>query len=363
MKTVKLGSQGLEVSELGYGCMGLTTAYGPKKSDDEIVKLLKKVYECGVNFWDTANLYVYPDFWRLLSFRSPLVCQEEIIARAIKEVGRENIVIATKTGIELHFFPKFSVRGNGSPAFIRKECEDSLRRLEVDQLDLFYLHRIDSKIPIEVTMATMRALVNEGKVKYVGLSECSANTLRRAHKVHPISCVQIEWSLWSRDVEEDLIPTCAELGIGVVAYSPLGRGFFSSESFEKEYSRGDYRAGNPRFAKDALKSNLELLKKVEEIAQKKDCSTAQLALAWVAHKSPLLKGAGVVAIPGTTKESHLLSNVESVNITLSDEEVAQLEAAVPASKILGGRYDASDPTYKTDNNPELTDDDKRKYNL
>eukprot|EP00188_Purpureofilum_apyrenoidigerum_P000968 Plantae.Rhodophyta-Purpureofilum_apyrenoidigerum.ctg14940.p1 GENE.Plantae.Rhodophyta-Purpureofilum_apyrenoidigerum.ctg14940~~Plantae.Rhodophyta-Purpureofilum_apyrenoidigerum.ctg14940.p1 ORF type:complete len:394 (+),score=93.90 Plantae.Rhodophyta-Purpureofilum_apyrenoidigerum.ctg14940:81-1184(+) len=361
-RKIALGKQGLEVSELGYGCMGLTTAYGSKLTRDEVVTMLKVVYENGVSFWDTANLYVFPDFWRVLSLRSPIVCQEELIAHAIKEIGRENLVVATKTGIEIAVFPKLKFVANGNPDFVRKQCEASLSRLGVDCLDLFYLHRIDQNIPIEVTMATMRDLVNEGKVKYVGLSECSAKTLRRAHRVHPITCVQIEYSLWSRDVEDELIPTCAELGVGVVAYSPLGRGFFSDEvTKDFKYKAGDFRAGQPRTSGKNLERNYEALERVQQIAKEKGCTTAQLALAWVKHKAPLLNGAGVVAIPGTTKEKNLLSNVDAVDIALSESEMAALEAAVPKEHVAGDRYNPDVDTFAGDNNKELPPGEAEKY--
>lgn len=352
MKEVKLGSQGLKVSELGYGCMGLTTAYGTRLEDDEIVEVLKKVYENGINFWDTANLYVYLDFWRIFSLKSPLVCQEEIIGRAIKEVGREKIVIATKTGVKLHFFPHLNVVPCGDPAFVRQQCEDSLRRLDVDCIDLFYLHRIDPNIPIEVTMATMKDLVQEGKIKYVGLSECSAKTLRRAHAVHPITCIQVEWSLWCRGVEKGLAPTCAELGVGIVPYSPLGRGFFGSTKVrEQKLERGDFRSDQERLQGSALAQNIKLLEKVEAIAAAKSVSTPQLVLAWLLHKRDLVNGAGVVPIPGTTKIKNLESNAKAVDVDLTPEDMKALEVIGEAT---GDRYQAGHQTWEVDNNKELT---------
>jgi len=362
MRTVALGTQGLEVSELGYGCMGLTSFYGAKLPDDAVVAMLKKVLENGVNFWDTANVYVYFDYWRLLSLKSPIVCQEEIISRALAEVGRDSVVIATKTGIDIKLFPKLMPMANGDPVFVRQQCENSLSRLKVECLDLFYLHRIDQNIPIEITMATMRDLVKEGKVKYVGLSECSAGTLRRAHKVHPISCVQMEYSLWCRDVEDDIIPACAELGIGLVAYSPLGRGFFSDDmTKDKKYGAGDYRASQPRLVGENLEKNYEALERVKQMAKDKDCSVSQLALAWVKHKSGLLKGAGLVAIPGTTKEKNLVSNVEAMDVELSESEMDALEAAVPREQIVGKRYPEGQPHYSGDNNKELPPEEAEKY--
>ncbi|CDF35760.1 unnamed protein product [Chondrus crispus] len=364
MRTIALGSQGLVISKIGYGCMGLTTAYGTKLPDDDIVALLEKTHELGITLWDTANLYVYPDFFRLLRFSSPLVCQEEIISRAIEKVGRENIQIATKTGVELRLFPKLRIVPNGSPSFIRQQCEDSLRRLKTDYLDLFYLHRIDQTLPIEISMMEMKKLVEEGKVKYVGLSECSASTIRRAHRIHPITAVQLEYSLWCRDIETGIMPTCAELGIGVVAYSPLGRGFFGgSTGTTKKYSLTDFRANQPRFVGEAAEGNAKLLENVQKIADQKGVSTAQLTLAWVEAQGHRLNGAGIVAIPGTTKEKNLISNVGSTEIELSPEELEALEAAVPKEAVSGTRYEEGHETWEADKNPALTPEQAAEYGI
>ena len=357
---IALGSQGLHVSKIGFGCMGLTTAYGSKMPDDDICQLLEKVYEQGVNFWDTANLYVFLEPSRLLRLQSPVVCQEEIIQKALHsdKVGRDNIVIATKTGITMSVFPKLQLHANGDPAFIRKQCEASLQRLGVDCLDLFYLHRIDQKIPIEKSMLELKKLVEEGKVKYVGLSECSATTLRRAHKIHPITCIQMEYSLWCRGIEAEVLPTCKELGIGLVAYSPLGRGFFGG-AHKKELSKGDFRANQDRFKEE---SNHKMFEKVEEIAKAKNATPAQLALAWVEAQQD--RAVGVVAIPGTTKEKNLLSNVESVKIELSKEDLAALEAAVPDETHQAARYkDIGSKTWETERNPPLTAEEAKELGL
>lgn len=354
--TIALGSQGLQVSKLGYGCMGLTTAYGTKLPDEEIVSLLETVYKHGITFWDTANLYVFPDPWRLITLRSPIVCQEEILALAIKKVGRENLQIATKTGVEIKLFPELRIIANGSPSFIRKQCEASLKRLQTDYIDLFYLHRIDQKIPIERSMIEMKKLVEEGKVKYVGLSECSAKTIRRAHKVHPLTAVQIEYSLWCRGVETEVLKTCKELGIGVVAYSPLGRGFFGG-AHKQELSKGDFRVAQERFQNEA---NHSMYEEVERIAASKNATPAQLALAWVEAQQD--KAAGVVAIPGTTKEKNLVSNVQSLNIELSAADIEALEKAV--SEAEGARYKGGgNVTWESDNNVELSPEEARKLGL
>lgn len=354
MKKVPLGSSGLEVSALGYGCMGLTSFYGDKLPDDEIITVLKETYRRGINFWDTANIYSFFD-----AERKESVCQEEIIGKAIAEVGRENIVIATKTGIKVEMKPEPSISACGDPAFVRKECEDSLRRLGVDSIDLFYLHRIDQDVPIEVTMNTLQELVKEGKIKHIGLSECSAKTLRRAHKVHPVTCIQVEWSLWCRGVEKTLVPTCAELGIGIVAYSPLGRGFFGSQKVKsQQYSDGDYRLGQDRLQGDALKENMKLLEKVEAIAASKAVPTAQVALAWLLHQNKLLKGAGVVPIPGSTKIRNIESNAQAVDLVLTPQEIEALEAIGTAA---GERYSSSSSTWESDKNKELPSEEAAKY--
>lgn len=352
MKTIPLGSQGLQVSELGYGCMGLTSFYGDKLPDDDIVNLLKEVYKHGITMWDTANVYIYMDLWRLIQFKAPIACQEEVIATALHEVGRENIVIATKTGLDIQFFPS-AIKARGDPIFIRKQCEASLRRLRTDYIDLFYLHRIDKNIPIEISMMEMKKLVDEGKVRYVGLSECSAKTIRRAHKVHPLTAVQLEYSLWCRGIEEDVLETCKELGIGLVAYSPLGRGFLTSTSI-KEYPKSDFRSKQERMNGESGKKNAELLKKVEEIAERKGLSMAQLALAWVKAQQFRTGGAGVVAIPGTTKLKNLESNIQSIDVELSEDEIAALEDAAPHDQIAGSRFGNSSDTWEADENRPLT---------
>lgn len=355
----------MKVSQLGYGCMGLTTGYQAKLPDDQIISILEKTVQLGITTWDTANLYCYPEYTRLLRFQSPIVCQEELVGEAIKKVGRENIVICTKTGIELSFFPKPSFSANGDPAFIRKQCLDSLRRLQVDCLDLFYLHRIDQEIPIEISMMEMKKLVDEGKVKYVGLSECSAETIRRAHKIHPLTAVQMEYSLWCRGIEKDVIPACAELGIGLVAYSPLGRGFFGGATgvSDTDFSKNDFRREQERMKGEAAQNNAKLLENVQKIADDKGVTTAQLALAWVEAQQFRMGGAGLVAIPGTTKEKNLISNVNSTEIVLSPEEIAALEAAVPVDEVQGDRYDPGMATFENDKNRELTTEEAQKLGL
>lgn len=348
---MKLGSQGLEVSRLGFGCMGLTTAYGGKINDADITGLLHKSYEAGINFWDTANIYTYAEEGQ----KFPTTCQEKVIAPALHEIGRDNIVMATKTGLELKTSPSLSMVTNSQPSFIRQQCEDSLRRLGVDTLDLFYIHRIDQTVPIEASMWEMKKLVEEKKIKYVGLSECSPDTIRRAHKVHPLTAVQLEYSLWCRGIEAEVLPVCKELGIGLVAYSPIGRGFFGG-AHKTELQSNDFRNSQERF-KSA--KNDAMFNAVESLAKEKNCTPVQLALAWVHAQQHRLGGAGVVAIPGTTKEKNLLSNAASMDISLSTEDVAALEEAFPWTEVEGKRYGtslhgAAPALWETDKNPPMT---------
>lgn len=352
MKKISLGSQGLKVSEIGYGCMGLTSFYGDKVPDSKIIDILKESYDLGVDMWDTANVYIYMDLWRILQFKWPIACQEEILAKALKKVGRENIILATKTGLDLQLIPS-SIKPRGDPVFIRKQCEASLARLQTDYIDLFYLHRIDKNIPIEISMLEMKKLVQEGKVRYVGLSECSASTIRRAHKVHPLTAVQLEYSLWCRGIESDVLETCKELGIGLVAYSPLGRGFLTSSSI-KEHPKSDLGSKDEKNLGGIVDRDTKLLLKVEEIAKKKGVKMPQLALAWVKAQQFRTGGAGVVAIPGTTKLENLKCNVESVHIELTEDELAALEEAV-VDQVQESRSKLTANSWENDENPSLSE--------
>lgn len=361
MKTIALGSQGLKVSELGFGCMGLTSFYGEKLPDDDIVDMLKSVAERGVTFWDTANVYTYQE--KSESSSEPVFkCQEEIISRAIKEVGRDNIVIATKTGLDIKVSPTLQIIANSTPEFIREQCEASLKRLDIETIDLFYLHRIDQQVPIEKSMKEMKRLVEENKVKYVGLSECSASTLRRAHKVHPITAVQLEYSLWCRGVEGELFSTCKELGIGVVAYSPLGRGFLSGE--KRKYDEGDFRNSQERMKGEAGDRNAKMLEQVRGIAEDKNISMPQLALAWIFAQQHRVDGCGIVPIPGTTKLRNLDSNVAAVDVQLSEDDLKKLENAIPHEEVIGSRYqDDGCALWETDKNPRLTVDEAKELGI
>lgn len=312
-----LGSQGLEVSEQGLGCMGMSAFYGTPKPEDEMVALIQKGVQKGVTFLDTADVY------------GPHT-NEVLVGKAIKGI-RDKVQIATKFGNLIDENGHWSVRGD--PKYVRKACEASLKRLDIDYIDLYYQHRVDTKVPIEATVGEMKKLVEEGKVKYLGLSEASASTIRRAHKIHPISAVQLEWSLWTRDVEDEIIPTCRELGIGIVAYSPLGRGFFSGKAVIESLENTDFRNIAPRFSPENLEKNRILYERVAELAAKKKSTPGQLALAWVQNQGP-----DVVPIPGTTKSVNLEENVLSTSLHLSFDEILEISSAVPFSDVSGLRY-------------------------
>ncbi len=313
-----LGTQGLEVSALGLGCMGMSEFYGTR-NDVTSIETIHRALDLGVNFLDTADMY------------GPFI-NEELVGKALRG-RRHNVVLATKFG---------NVRGNngeylgirGDPSYVRACCEASLKRLDVDHIDLYYQHRVDPQVPIEDTVGTMAELVKEGKIRYLGLSEAAATTLRRAHKVHPISALQSEYSLWSRDVEEDILPTTRELGIGFVAYSPLGRGFLTGQIMRLEdLDENDYRRRSPRFMGENFQKNLQLAKAIQELAQRKGCTPAQLAIAWV-----MAQGTDIVPIPGSKTLPHLEDNLKALDVTLSVEELRQIDQWIPKGAAVGDRY-------------------------
>jgi aryl-alcohol dehydrogenase-like predicted oxidoreductase len=317
MEQRRLG-QGLRVSAMGLGCMGMSEFYGPS-DEAESIATIHRALELGISFLDTADAYG--------PFKN-----EELVGRAIRD-RRDQVVLATKFG---------NRRGadgawagiNGKPEYVRQACEGSLKRLGVSHIDLYYQHRVDPDVPIEDTVGAMAELVREGKVRYLGLSEAAPATIRRAHKVHPIAALQTEYSLWSRDPEEQILPTVRELGIGFVAYSPLGRGFLSGRFRRPEdLAENDWRRNHPRFTGGNLERNQDLVHRVEEIAKRKNVAASQTALAWV-----LSQGKDIVPIPGTKHRTYLEQNVAATTVTLTRQDLDAIDEAFPAGVAAGARY-------------------------
>jgi aryl-alcohol dehydrogenase-like predicted oxidoreductase len=318
MERRKLGTQGLEVSAIGLGCMGMSEFYG-RADEDEAIATIHRAIELGVDFLDTADMY------------GPFT-NELLVGRAIAD-RRDRVVLATKFGNERREDGSW-VGINGKPEYVRRACEASLRRLGVDHIDLYYQHRVDKTVPIEETVGAMAALVEEGKVRHLGLSEASPDTIRRANEVHPITALQTEYSLWSRDPEVEVLPTVRELGIGFVAYSPLGRGFLSGRfRSPDDLPADDFRRNHPRFQGENFQRNLELVERVREIADEKGVTPSQLALAWV-----LAQGKDIVPIPGTKRRKYLEENVAAAEIELTPEDLARLDEAAPRGVTSGDRY-------------------------
>ncbi len=319
MQIRNLGSQGLKASPLGLGCMGMSEFYGTT-NDSESIRVIHRAFDLGITFLDTADMY------------GPFT-NEQLVGKAIAG-NRDQVTLATKFGIVRNLQDPAQRSINGKPEYVKSSCDASLKRLNVDVIDLYYLHRLDQSTPIEETVSAMGDLVKSGKIRGLGLSEVSASTLRRAHKTHPISAVQSEYSLWSREPEEEILATCKELGIAFVPYSPLSRGFLTGQIKKiEDFEAGDFRRNSPRFQGENFQKNLDLVRKLEDLARKKGCTPSQLALAWV-----IAQGDYLFPIPGTKRIKYLEENAGALTVKFTTEELREIDMISPKGVAAGQRY-------------------------